>query len=395
MAKRVSVDRWMFTVTTILVFVGLVMIFSASAVMAKERFGSAYEFLVKQLVWAVAGMAVMAVAMKVNYKRLQHPALVFTLLGFTTLFLVSVFFLERTHGTHRWFHLGPVSFQPSELAKPALILFLAWFLGNKALKNNATLSPERRATNEQTDQGHSKLAARSSKPNSAAELRNIILPAIVPTIVFLALIVFQPDLGTAIACAAVTACILFVAGIRLRYFGYVLAAAIPLLYLLIFHVSYRRDRILAFLHPDRDPLGHGFHMIQSLIAVSTGGVTGQGLMEGKQKLFYLPEPHTDFIFANIAEELGLLGALAVIVLFAIFLWRGTRAALRTTDNFGRYLAVGITSMITLQAFINISVVLGLMPTKGIPLPFVSYGGSSLFVTLACVGVLLNITKQAE
>src|SRR5580698_9623882 len=332
MAKRVSVDRWMFTVTTILVFIGLVMIFSASAVMAKERFGSAYEFLLKQLVWAVAGLAVMVLAMKVDYKYLQHPAVVFSFLGLTTLLLVSVFFLDRAHGTHRWFHLGPLSLQPSELAKPAIILFLAFFLHNKT---------------------------------------------------------------AAIACAGITACVLFVAGARFRYFGYAFAAALLPLYFLIFHVTYRRDRILAFMNPYADPKGFGFHIIQSLIAVSTGGVTGLGLMEGKQKLFYLPEPHTDFIFAVTAEELGLVGALAVIFLFGIFLWRGTRAALRTQDNFGRFLAVGITSMIVLQAFINISVVLGLMPTKGIPLPFVSYGGSSLFVTLMCVGVLLNITKQAE
>lgn len=353
----------MFTVTALLVFVGLVMIFSASAVMAKERFGSAYEFLIKQLIWAVAGLVVMVIAMKVDYKRLQHPALVFTLLGFTTLFLISVFFLDRAHGTHRWFHLGPVSFQPSELAKPALIVFLAWFLENKT--------------------------------QSIDDVRNTILPAITPMVAFLGLIVFQPDLGTAIACAGITACVLFVAGIRFRYFGYAFAASLPALYFLISHVSYRRGRILAFMNPYADPQGFGFHIIQSLIAVATGGITGQGLMEGKQKLFYLPEPHTDFIFAVTAEELGLVGALAVIILFAIFLWRGTRASLRIQDNFGRFLAVGVTSMITLQAFINISVVLGLMPTKGIPLPFVSYGGSSLFVTLACVGVLLNITKQAE
>ncbi len=363
MAKRVSVDRWMFTVTAILVFIGLIMVFSASAVMAKERYGSAYEFLLKQLVWAVAGLAAMFVAMRVDYRRLKHPAFVFPLVGFTTLLLISVFLLDRTHGTHRWFHLGPISFQPSELAKPALIFFLAWFL--------------------------------ESKTGAMDDWRNTLLPAVAPTVVFLGLIVFQPDLGTALACAGITACILFVAGIRLRYFGYAFAAAIVPLYFLIFHVAYRKDRILAFLNPYSDPQGRGFHMIQSLIAVSTGGVTGLGLMEGKQKLFYLPEPHTDFIFAVTAEELGLLGALTVIVLFAIFLWRGTRVALRTQDNFGRFLAVGITSMIVLQAFINISVVLGLMPTKGIPLPFVSYGGSSLFVTLACVGVLLNITKQAE
>jgi len=363
MAKRVSVDRWMFTVTAILVFIGLVMVFSASAVMAKERYGSAYEFLIKQMIWAVAGLIAMIVAMKVDYKHLKQPAIVFTLLGATTVFLISVFFLDRAHGTHRWFHLGPFSFQPSELAKPALILFLAWFLENKT--------------------------------KAMDDWRNTLLPAVAPTVVFLALIVFQPDLGTAIACAGITACVLFVAGIRLRYFGYSFLASLLPLYFLIFHVSYRKDRILAFLNPYADPQGRGFHMIQSLIAVATGGVTGLGLMEGKQKLFYLPEPHTDFIFAVTAEELGLVGALTVVILFAIFLWRGTRAALRTQDNFGRFLAVGITSMIVLQAFINISVVLGLMPTKGIPLPFVSYGGSSLFVTLGCVGVLLNITKQAE
>src|ERR1700723_1788032 len=221
--------------------------------------------------------------------------------------------------------------------------------------------------------------------------RNTLVPAAAPVLLVLGLIVLQPDLGTAIACAGIVACIFYVAGMRLRYFGYAFGASLVPLYFFIFHVSWRRDRILAFLNPYADRQKTGFHIIQSLIAVGIGGVTGTGLMEGKQKLFYLPEPHTDFIFAVTAEELGLVGALAVILLFAIFLWRGTPAALRWR---GRFLAVGITSMIVLQAFINISVVLGLMPTKGIPLPFVSYGGSSLFVTLMCVGVLLNITKKA-
>jgi cell division protein FtsW len=225
--------------------------------------------------------------------------------------------------------------------------------------------------------------------------RNTLLPAVLPTLIFLGLIVFQPDLGTAIACASITICILFVAGMRMRYFGYAFLAAIPVLYVLIFHVSYRRDRILAFLNPYSDPQGRGFHIIQSLIAVSTGGITGLGLMEGKQKLFYLPEPHTDFIFAVTAEEFGLVGSVLLAALFSVFLWRGLRTAVKTEDIFGRYLAVGITSMVVLQAFINMSVVLGLMPTKGIPLPLVSYGGSSLFVTLLCVGVLLNITQQAD
>ena len=363
MAKRVSVDRWLFTVTMLLVFVGLVMVFSASAVMAKDRYGSPYAFLLKQLIWAVGGLVAMVVAMRVDYRRYKSPAVVFSLMGVTTLLLISVFFLDRSHNTHRWIHWGGFSLQPSELAKPVLILFLACFL--------------------------------EGRTKSMDDWRNTLLPAAAPVLVFLGLIVMQPDLGTAIACAGIVACILFVAGMRLRFFGYAFGASLLPLYLLIFHVSWRRGRILAFLNPYADRQGTGFHIIQSLIAVSTGGVTGTGLMEGKQKLFYLPEPHTDFIFAVTAEELGLVGAMFVVALFAIFLWRGMRVSWRTEDTFGRYLAVGITSMVVLQAFINISVVLGMMPTKGIPLPLVSYGGSSLFVTLACVGVLLNITKQAE
>src|SRR5437667_2060195 len=363
MVKLVGVDRLLFIVTLLLVFVGLVMVFSASAVMAKERYHSGYFFLLRQLGWAVAGFLAMLVGMRVDYKWLKHPAVVFSLLGLTTLMLISVFFLDRAHNTHRWIHFSGFSFQPSELAKPVLILFLAFFL--------------------------------ESRTRSMDDWRNTLLPAVLPTLIFIGLIVFQPDLGTAIACGAVTVCILFVAGLHPKYLVYGFVGSLLPLYFLIFHVAYRRDRILAFLDPYSDPQGRGFHIIQSLIAVSTGGLTGVGLMEGKEKLFYLPEPHTDFIFSVLGEELGLVGCLMVVLLFTTFLWRGIRTALRTQDMFGRFLAVGITSMVVVQAFINISVVLGLMPTKGIPLPLISYGGSSIFITLACVGVLLNITKQAE
>lgn len=363
MAKRISVDRLLFVVTLLLVFVGLVMVFSASAVMAKERYHSGYFFLLRQLGWAIAGFAAMLVGMRIDYRRLKHPGVVFSLLGLTTLMLISVFFLDRAHHTHRWIHFAGFSFQPSELAKPVLILFLAFFLENRTKSMN--------------------------------DWRNTLIPAVLPMLVFVGLIVFQPDLGTAIACAAITVCILFVAGLELKYLAYAFAGSLLPLYFLIFHVAYRRDRILAFLNPYSDPQGRGFHIIQSLIAVSTGGLTGVGLMEGKEKLFYLPEPHTDFIFSVLGEELGLLGCLTVVLLFAVFLWRGVRTALRTEDLFGRFLAVGITSMVVVQALINISVVLGLMPTKGIPLPLISYGGSSLFITLACIGVLLNVSKQAE
>ena len=363
MAKRVSVDRWLFGVTMLLVFLGLVMVFSASAVMARERFGSPYAFLFKQLIWAVAGLVAMVVTMRVDYRRYKHPALVFSFMGVTTLLLISVFFLDRSHNTHRWIHAGGFSFQPSEFAKPVLILFLAYFLENRS--------------------------------KSMDDVRNTLMPAATPILVFLGLIVLEPDLGTAIACAGIAGCILYVAGMRMRYFGYAFAASLPALYLLIFHVAWRRDRILAFLNPYADRQKTGFHIIQSLIAVGTGGVTGLGLMEGKQKLFYLPEPHTDFIYAVTAEELGLIGAVLIATLFFIFAWRGLRTSLRARDPFGRYLAVGVTTMIVVQAFFNISVVLALLPTKGIPLPFISYGGSSLFVMLASVGVLLNVSQQTE
>src|SRR5215467_14339125 len=363
MAKRVSVDRWLFTVTMLLVFLGLVMVFSASAVMARERFGSPYAILSKQLIWAVAGLVALVITMRLDYKRYKQPALVFSFMGVTTLMLISGFFLDRSHNTHRWIHAGGFSFQPSELAKPVLILFLAYFL-------------ERRS-------------------KTMDDVRNTLLPAAVPVLVFLGLIVAQPDLGTAIACAGIAACILYVAGMRMRYFGYAFAGSLLPLYFLIFHVKFRRDRIFAFLNPYADPQGRGFHVIQSLIAVGTGGVTGTGLMEGKQKLFYLPEPHTDFIYAVVSEELGLIGAVVIVVLFSILAFRGFRTALRTRELFGRYLAIGITIMIVVQAFFNISVVLALLPTKGIPLPFISYGGSSLFVMLASVGVLLNISQQTD
>ncbi len=363
MAKRVNVDKTLFTVTLLLVFVGLIMVFSASAVIAKERFGSPYIFLVRQLAWAAAGIAVMFGFMRLDYKRYRHPALVFSLLSITSLLLISVFLLDRSHNTHRWIRLGTLSFQPSELAKPALIIFLAYFLEHRTRQMD--------------------------------DWRHTLLPAIAPSAVLSLLIIAQPDLGTGLACLAITAAVLFVAGMRMRYFLYPLALVPPAFYFLVWRVPWRHQRILAFLDPYSDPLGRGFHVIQSLIAVSTGGITGMGLMEGKQKLFYLPEPYTDFIYAVISEEMGLLGAGFVVALFAVFLYRGIRAALLTRDVFARYLATGIVSMIVVQALINVSVVLGMMPTKGIPLPFISYGGSSLFVMLASIGVLLNITKQTE
>jgi cell division protein FtsW len=363
MAKRASADRWLFGIALLMVAFGLAMVFSASAIVAKERYGSESAFLVRQVIYAVIGLAAMLGLMRLDYRKLNRPALVFTTLGVTSILLAAVFLLDRSHNTHRWIKLGVLSFQPSELAKPAIILFMAHFL--------------------------------AARLRAITDLRRTVLPAILPTAAFCLLIVAQPDLGTAMSCAFITAAILFVCGLELRYYAYALGLLAVPMYFLLFRTAWRARRMLAFIHPDADPQGAGFHVLQSKIAVGTGGMFGLGLMEGKQKLFYLPEPQTDFIFAVISEELGLIGAVCLVAAFAFFCWRGLRVAWNTRDNFARLLAVGITAMIGIQAFFNISVVLGLLPTKGIPLPFISYGGSSLIVTLASVGVLLNITQQTD
>jgi cell division protein FtsW len=362
-AKRVGVDKWIFGVTLVLVVIGLLMVFSSSAVMAQERYGSAYNFVSRQAVWALGGLVAMTMLMRIDYRRFNRPQVVFPAIGVTIVLLLAVFAMRNSHGAHRWIGIGGLSFQPSELAKPTLVLFLAWWL--------------------------------QSRMHAIEDVKGTILPAALPSLLFILLIVKEPDLGTALVCAAVTALMLYLAGMNFKYLGYAALAASPVLYFLLFRVKFRRDRLLAFINPEADPLGKGFHIIQSLIAVGTGGLRGLGYMEGRQKLFYLPEPHTDYIFANIAEEVGLIGALIVVALFVVLGYRGIRAAIRSTDPFARLLAFGITTAILIQAFFNISVVLALVPTKGITLPFVSYGGTSLFITLASVGVLLNITREIE
>jgi cell division protein FtsW len=363
MAKRSSSDRWMFTAAMLLVFIGLIMVFSASAMMARERFGSSTLFLKRQGMFAVIGLAAMFGLMNLDYRKLNKQSVVAITLGVTSVLLALVFLLDRSHNTHRWIKAGFFSFQPSELAKPAIILFMAYFL--------------------------------STRLRAITDPKHTIIPAVVPTLLFCVLIAMQPDLGTAMSCACITAAILFVCGMKLRYYFYAAVLAAPFLYVELFRTAWRARRITAFLHPYANAQGAGFQVFQSLIAVGTGGLHGVGLMEGKQKLFYLPEPQTDFIFAVIGEEFGLIGSVFIVAAFAFFCFRGLRAAWSTRDNFARLLATGITAMIGIQAFFNISVVLSLVPTKGIPLPFISYGGSSLIVTLACVGVLLNVTQQTD
>lgn len=363
MAKRVGVDKWLFGATLVLVVIGLLMVFSASAVMAKEKFGSPYAFVIRQSIWAAFGLTAMVLLMRIDYRRYNNPNIVFPAVAVSVLLLLVAFLMHDSHATHRWIRFGVLSFQPSEIAKPALVLFLAWFLQNRM--------------------------------QSIEDFRGTILPAALPSLIFIALILKEPDLGTALVCAGVTALMLYLAGMNMRYLWLAALASAPVLYFMLFRVKWRRDRILAFINPESDPLGKGFHIIQSLIAVGTGGLSGTGFMDGRQKLFYLPEPHTDYIFANIAEELGLIGSIAVVSLFIVLGYRGMRAAILSKDPFARFMAFGITATLLIQAFFNISVVLALVPTKGITLPFISYGGTSLFIMLASIGVLLNITREVD
>jgi cell division protein FtsW len=363
-AKRVGVDKWLFFTTLLLVVVGLAMVFSASAVVAQARYHSEFTDVGRQAAWALAGVIALVVLMQVDASHYNSPRFIYPALAVTTLLLVSVFFIPGSHNTHRWIRFGGhFTFQPSEIAKPVLVLFLAWFL-------------------------HSRLDA-------MRDWKHTLLRAAVIPLVFMGLVVKQPDLGTALVLAGVTAMMLILAGMEWKYLLGAFCAALPVLASLLFLVSWRRQRMLVFLHPDSDPQGAGFHINQSLIAVGTGGLTGRGYMEGMQKLFYLPEAPTDFIFANIAEELGFIGAMTIVLLFVIFGVRGLRAAFRAQDPFSRLVAFGISTTILLQAFFNISVVLSLVPTKGIPLPLISSGGTSLFCTLASIGILLNITKKVD
>jgi cell division protein FtsW len=364
MAKRVGVDKWLFGVILLLVLFGLVMVFSTSAVMAKATVGSPYAYVTKQAGWALLGLIALFALMKVDYRHYNNPKVVFPSVTITMLLLIAVFAVRDSHHTHRWFRFGGLfTLQPSELAKPVLILFLAYFL--------------------------------QTRIHQMDDWKGTILRAAIPPVMFIGLILKEPDLGTALVCAGVTMLILYLAGMQVKWLALAVLAASPVLYYMLFHVAWRRARMLAFVNPENDPRGSGFHILQSLIAVGTGGLHGKGLMEGVQKLFYLPEPHTDFIFATICEELGWIGALAVVGMFCVLGYRGLRAAILSTDPFARFLAFGITSAILIQAFFNISVVLALVPTKGITLPLISSGGTSLFITLAGLGVLLNITREID
>jgi cell division protein FtsW len=362
MARKLKSDPVLFVATTLLVCLSIVMVYSASAVVALERYQQPYLFVTKQILWSGLGLGMVGLVMRVDYRHYREPVFIWSSVAIVTVLLIAVLFSAPINNARRWFSVGGLGIQPSELAKLSAIVFIAALLERRMHRIN--------------------------------EVRYALLPIAGLVVMLVGLILLEPDFGTAMVLALIAGVMVFAAG--LSYVTIVGSAllALPVIAALVMSSDYRRRRVFAFLNPWEDPLGDGFQVIQSLIAVGTGGVSGRGLMNGVQKLFYLPEPHTDFIYAVISEELGLIGATVVLLCFCVIAWRGIRVTLRAQDSFGAFLALGLTTMVIAQAFINMSVVLGLAPTKGIPLPFVSNGGSSLLVNLLGMGVLLNLSQHA-
>jgi len=362
---KVSPDIGIIVIVLVLVVAGVVMIYSSSGIMSGESQKYRIDpllFLRKQLVWMVLGIVMMLVFMYLDYhilEKLKYPLFALTV---ALLFLVlTPKFGKEAGGAVRWFRLGPVSFQPSELAKFCLIVFLASSL--------------------------------SKKQKKVESFTYGILPYIIVTGALVVLILRQPDFGTVVLLGIIFVGMLFLAGARIFYLVGIALCSLPVIYALIFSSAYRRARVLAFLHPGNDPLGKGYHTIQSLIALGSGGPAGLGLGAGRQKLFFLPAPHTDFIISVIGEEFGFAGTLTVVLLFMGFLWLGASIMLEAKDKFGRLLAGGITFIIVLQAFFNMGVASGILPVKGVPLPFISFGGSSLVFMMACAGVLVSVWRH--
>jgi cell division protein FtsW len=361
MARKLKSDPVLFLATLLLICLSIVMVYSASAVVTLERYGRPSMFLVKQAMWAVLGLGLLGLVTRIDYRTYREPVFIWTALAIVLAALVAVLFMPPVNNARRWFGLAGIGVQPSEVSKLVAILFIAALLERRAHRIN--------------------------------ELGYAVAPIALLVGCLFALIMLEPDFGTSMSLVLIAFVMVFAAGLNYRYIVGAALVALPAMYILVMGTAYRRRRMLTFLNPWEDPLGDGFQIIQSLIAVGTGGLWGKGLMNGAQKLFYLPEPHTDFIYSVISEELGLAGATAVVLCFCIVTWRGARVALRAPDAFGAYLALGLTTMIAVQAFINISVVLGLMPTKGIPLPLVSFGGSSLLINLVGMGILLNVSQH--
>ena len=355
----------MFCIAAGLALFGTMMVYSASAMIAiRETQGaSQYTYFYKQLGFTVGGIILMLIISQIDYRRFQTPVVVYGLLGITVIGLIAVFGFGEINGAQRWIRFGSFSIQPSELAKIALPLFLAYFL----VKN------ERRVS----------------------DLRSTVVPCLGVLGLLSTLIVFEPDLGTTIVLAMIFGAVYFSAGAKVVHVAAVASVMIALAGAMVLVAPWRMERVMAFVDPFKHSDDAGYQVVQSLYAIGSGGVFGEGFAKGQQKLFYLPYPYSDFIFSVVGEEFGLIGTLAVLVAFGLLLWRGTRAALKATDRFGMLLGIGITTGIVVQALFNISVVISILPAKGIPLPFISYGGSSVMVSLAAAGILLSISRGSS
>jgi cell division protein FtsW len=354
----------LFFAVLILAGTGIAMVYSASAASALKNYGSSYYFLKKQLVWFILGFGALMITQEIDYR--QYTKFTLFMLAGSVILLLLVFVPSVGHhvkGSARWIGLGAFTLQPSEFVKIAMVIYLVKVF--------------------------------SAEPRShASHVLQLLIPMIVLAFMFI-LILLQPDFGTAIDLLIVSVAILFSSGFSLIYMLILFVLSIPAFYLFIYQVKYRWERILAFFDPWHDRFGIGYHIIQSFTAFKLGGFLGVGLGYGAMKIARLPEPHTDFIFAVIAEETGFFGTSAIVLLFLLFFWRGIRIALDAPDNFGRLLAMGLTLMVTIQAMINIGVVTGSLPTTGVPLPFISYGGSSFLSSMISAGILLNISRYRE
>jgi cell division protein FtsW len=354
----------LFITFVILVCFGIVMIYSSSGMFALEKTGNSMYFLLRHLMFLVIGSILMFLCMLVDYRELQKWAKPIIVVAILMLVLVLIPGIGKvSSGARRWFSLGPINFQPSEFAKLAMIIYLADFFTRRK-----------------------------------GEVRSLLkgfIPVIFVMLLLCGLIIKQPDLGNTVLVFFITLLMLFVAGGRIRHILSIFVSAIPVLVILILAEPYRIRRIVAFLNPWEDPSGAGFQLSQSQIALGSGGFWGVGLGQSVQKLFYLPAAHTDFIFSIIGEELGFLGGIAVIILFGMLIWFGTRIIKQTTDAFGYYLCFGILVMISIQVIVNFGVSIGALPTKGLPLPFISYGGSALIFNMAAVGLMLNVAARQD
>ncbi len=361
MGNRTAYDQTLIFLVLILSGIGLVMVFSASAMVSGERYGSQLTIFIRQSTFVAVGIVALLVVMKVDYRLYGRPIVVLALVILAMLMLLIPFLQPPANDVHRWVDLGGIGFQPSELAKLVLIILTASYIVRRGPDLNS--------------------------------LTRGVIPFVAVSGAIIFLVVLEPDLGTAFGMALTAGALLWVGGIHYRYAVGACLIGLPTLALLIFLVPYRRDRFWAFLDASYDPYGAGYQVRQSLIALGSGGFSGVGLAQGKQKLFYLSEPHTDFIFSVLGEELGILGCLTVLILFGCFFWKGVQISLRADTRFGIFLGLGVVCMIVSQALVNMSVATHLFPTKGIPLPFMSVGGSSMLATLVGVGILLNISRH--